>query len=175
MSDIDTQRHDHTLTLGAPRPEEAEQINRLLQAAVPDCIPMPADEIRARLDEFQVARDCHGRVVGSVAVRPLGELRAELRGVVIHRCCRGSGLGSRLVWWAICQAATQGRQLVCVTRSPGFFQALGFREIPLSWVPEKPARPLGNHDGRRRVAMAWDVAVTHQMMFVEEVQYVLQR
>jgi len=144
------------LTLERPVPDDARRIHALQREAAPHCIPQPVDEIRSRLDEFQVARDPERGVLASVAVRPLGELRAEVRGVVVDRRLRGSGLGSALVRWAIRRAVAEGRQLVCVTRSPAFFESLGFREIPLSWIPEKPARPPGGPDLPARVAMAWD-------------------
>ena len=149
---------DSRLKLETPRPADAAQIHELLRRAVPHCLPMPEDEILGHLDEFQVVRHADHGVVASVAVRSLGGLRAELRGAVVDRCVRGTGLGSELVRWAILRAVGQGRQLVCVTRSPAFFAFLGFREIPLSWIPEKPARPRGDSELPPRVAMAWDPA-----------------
>ncbi|MDT0567978.1 GNAT family N-acetyltransferase [Streptomyces sp. DSM 3412] len=79
-----------------------------------------------------------GRVVGTLQLTIVpglsrrGSTRAIIEGVRVHTDERGSGLGSRLIEWAIDSARAQGCQLVQltsdVTRTEAhrFYERLGF-------------------------------------------------
>lgn len=161
---------DHQITVRGPVPVSAtipvsdrvrlgdvHTIAALLDAARPDCVPMSEREIRAHLDEFEVLRDGSGRVVASAALRPLDDVRGELRGLAVAADWRGRGLGTALLRRVALRALLEDRLLVCVTRQRCYFLRQGFRDIPLSSLPAKPRAAPAAHQPKStapRVAMA---------------------
>jgi GNAT superfamily N-acetyltransferase len=79
-----------------------------------------------------------GRVVGTLQLTVVpglsrrGSTRAIIEGVRIHAGERGSGLGSRLIEWAVEESRSQGCQLVQLTSDATrtdahrFYERLGF-------------------------------------------------
>ncbi|MGE0710157.1 MAG: GNAT family N-acetyltransferase [Planctomycetota bacterium] len=133
--------------LGPARSDDAAAIVGLLAAARGACLPLSRAEVRARLAEFVVARDPRGRVLGCAALRREGA-QAELRCLAVSPAARGLGLGRALV--ALIRERAAGRALFCVSRTPAFFEALGFRRLPAAAVPPRPGLAPG---GSPRVAL----------------------
>jgi amino-acid N-acetyltransferase len=129
-------------------------IGELIDRAWPQCLPLSRGTIFEHLDEFFVLRNYRGETIATAALHDLGDGRAELRALAVDEACRGRGLGSRLVRRLILVSLARGQQLVCVTRAPGFFRSLGFREIPLDSLPAKPDLVDEGAAGRR-VALEW--------------------
>jgi N-acetylglutamate synthase-like GNAT family acetyltransferase len=132
--------------------EDARHIAALLRRQAPGTVPICAGEIRAGIDRYRVVRRA-GRAVATAAVHPAAEGRLELRSVAVDEACCGQGLGTLLVGAAQAEARGRGRDLVCVTASPGFFARLGFEEAPGIGVPPRSDRQRPH--GGERVAMRW--------------------
>lgn len=145
------------LQIRPPRPEEAAAISDLLRAGAPDTIPQDEAQVRRRLATFELAWHPEYGVLACAALHPIDGGRLELRSVAVAAGYRRHRLGSRLVRRAMARARSAGKQLVCVTGKPRFFRGLGFRPIPLAWVPEKAERRGEEtlRGGRRRVALAY--------------------
>jgi amino-acid N-acetyltransferase len=134
-------------------PQDVKAIARMLRQAAPETIPLAPVDLLRHLSQFEVLHHPTRGVVGAVAMRHIGDGRAELRSLVVDPCCRGLGAGSQLVRRVIDRARAEDLEIVCVTRRPRFFAGLGFREIPLAWIPEKPQQPT-DPGACRRVAMS---------------------
>ncbi|MBB2912546.1 amino-acid N-acetyltransferase [Streptosporangium becharense] len=100
------------------------------------------------IQEFWVATDGAGRVVGCGALHVLWEDLAEIRTVAVDPDCRGMGIGHRIVSALIRTAVELGlRRVFCLTFEVDFFARHGFREIqgtPVS--PEVYAELLASYD-----------------------------
>ncbi len=131
------------------------RISGLTRDAPEDCIPILPVTAARRLSEFGVVRGETGLVVGAVAVHRLDSRRSELRSLCVARTARGRGLGTALVRWAISRSREAGTRLLCVTKRPGFFARLGFGQVPLGAVPDKPGCGEGaGEEGRTAMALA---------------------
>ncbi|WP_405615420.1 GNAT family N-acetyltransferase [Streptomyces sp. NBC_01508] len=96
----------------------------------------------ARLDgdpnQYQAVAERDGRVVGTLqltivaGISRRGATRSIIEGVRVHADERGSGLGTRLIQWAIDESGRQGCQLVQLTSdatrtdAQRFYERLGF-------------------------------------------------
>jgi N-acetylglutamate synthase-like GNAT family acetyltransferase len=141
-------------SFGHAEPRDVPRIARLLRQSAPETIPVEPETLREQWRSYHVVRAPGFGVVAAAAVFPIEDGRCELRSVAVDGEWRGHGLGARLVRRAMLRALAAGRQLVCVTLKPRFFERLGFFEVPLDTLPDKPERGEAI-DGRRRVAMAW--------------------
>jgi len=149
-----TGRRDAGLRMRPLRADEVFVVAGLVRTAAPACAPMAPRDVLEHLDGFEVVADRRDRIVASAGLWALPDGRLELRGLVVAPRWRGRGLGRRLAGRAAARAARRRRALVCVTRSPGFFEQLGFQRIPLAGVPPKPLAAHGSDGERPRVALA---------------------
>jgi amino-acid N-acetyltransferase len=133
--------------------DDAREIAALLRRRAPSTIPVPVDRIRDQIDRYFVVRE-DGRVAGTASLHPINGSKVELRSVAVADGFGGRGFGSRLVRAAQHEAVRLGRDLVCATMSPEFFERLGFERTSLGVVPEKPERLRWPAD-RTRVALSW--------------------
>jgi N-acetylglutamate synthase-like GNAT family acetyltransferase len=117
-----------------PRADEAEAISALLTVSAPDCISLSKAEVLAHLSEFEVVRHGSAGVIATSAMRPIDKRRAEIRSIAVHPDWQGCGLGKLIVRRALFRALQKELRPVCVTRRPGFFSQMGFREIPLGSI-----------------------------------------
>ncbi|MCI3223246.1 GNAT family N-acetyltransferase [Streptomyces sp. NP-1717] len=89
-------------------------------------------------NQYQVVAERDGRVVGTLQLTIIagisrrGSTRSVIEGVRVHADERGSGLGTRLIRWAIDESGRQGCQLVQLTSdatrtdAQRFYERLGF-------------------------------------------------
>ncbi|MFE3250418.1 GNAT family N-acetyltransferase [Streptomyces sp. NPDC059209] len=89
-------------------------------------------------NQYQVVAERNGRVVGTLQLTIIagisrrGSTRSVIEGVRVHADERGSGLGTRLIRWAIDESGRQGCQLVQLTSdatrtdAQRFYERLGF-------------------------------------------------
>ena len=133
--------------------DDVRDIEALLARRAPETLPVSADRIRDRIDRYRVIRD-GGRVAATAALHPVNGGRIELRSVAVGDGFGGQGYGTQIVRALQQETARAGRDLVCATMSPGFFERLGFERAPLAVVPDKPDR-LRWPAERPRVAMSW--------------------
>ena len=85
------------------------------------------ESLRARLEDFTVAVDAHGEVVGCGALSVLGPGLGEVRSLAVREDQAGRGLGHAIVEHLMEEAARRGfDEVLALTRRPSFFEALGF-------------------------------------------------
>ncbi|MGJ6962898.1 amino-acid N-acetyltransferase [Streptosporangium sp. G11] len=100
------------------------------------------------VQEFWVATDEEGAVIGCGALHVLWEDLAEIRTVAVDPTRRGMGIGHRIVSALIRTAVEVGlRRVFCLTFEVDFFARHGFREIQGTPVaPEVYAELLASYD-----------------------------
>jgi amino-acid N-acetyltransferase len=87
-----------------------------------------------RVQEFMVAVDETGAVVGAGALHVMWEDLAEIRSLVVAESARGRGIGHGIVGALIERAAALGlRRVFCLTFEVDFFAKHGFE--PISDIP----------------------------------------
>ena len=85
------------------------------------------ESLRARLDDFTVALDERGEIVGCGALSALGPGLGEVRSLAVREDQAGRGIGHSLVEHLMEEAAQRGfHEVIALTRRPSFFEALGF-------------------------------------------------
>lgn len=85
------------------------------------------ESLRARLDDFTVAVDESGAVIGCGALTVLGPGLGEVRSLAVREDQTGRGVGHRIVEQLVNEAAQRGfDEVLALTRRPSFFEALGF-------------------------------------------------
>ena len=99
------------------------------------------DSVRLALDDFVVAVDARGRVVGCAALKPYSPALAEVASVAVDDGAHGQGLGRRLVAAVERLARLRGvDELFALTLTPGFFAAVGYAVTDRARYPEKVRR-----------------------------------
>ena len=96
------------------------------------------DEIVASPHNDVIVADAGGAILGCLQITMIpglsrqGALRAQIEGVRISRDARGSGLGARMIEWAVDRAKTSGCAIVQLTTDATrtdahrFYERLGF-------------------------------------------------
>lgn len=123
-----------------PRLDEVDHIRALFidEVNAGRMLPRPADEIRARLDDWLVAEDDAGQVIGCVSLVYFNQELCEIRSLAVHPVYRGNGLAGKLVTAACDMARAQGMQRVLtLTRAARVFERAGFRQDAVDHFPEK--------------------------------------
>jgi amino-acid N-acetyltransferase len=91
-----------------------------------------------QVQEFWVAADPEGAIVGCGAIHVMWEDLAEIRTVAVDPRVRGQKIGHRIVTELLATAATLGvARVFCLTFETQFFGSFGFREIDGAPVPPK--------------------------------------
>lgn len=137
---IDEITHNTTQTIRSARVEEVDAILELFADEVRAGLMLPRnpDNMRADIDNWLVAVDDEGNVVGCVSLVQFNDELCEVRSLAVHPAARGSGLGAALVRGAIFLAAARGMQRVLtLTRAARLFEGLGFRRDVVANFPEK--------------------------------------
>lgn len=89
------------------------------------------------VQEFWVAQDPDGAIVGCGAVHVMWEDLAEVRTVAVDPACRGRKIGQRLVSALLDAARDLGvRRVFVLTFETEFFASFGF--VPISGTPVQP-------------------------------------
>ena len=149
-------RRGETFKVRQATPEDRSSLVKLLNASEPGCSPQTVWNIPWTWSRYQVMENSEGDLVASICLEDLEALPAtEIRGLAVDRRWRGHGLASELVRRAVSRGEERGRQTLCVTKGPEFFERVGFREIPpylLSMYPWR--RPSEENKGR--VCMAFE-------------------
>jgi amino-acid N-acetyltransferase len=105
-------------------------------------LPRTPEQVLAAIDSYVVVRDVRGRVLACAALREYSPSLAELVSVAVAREAHGRGLGSVVVAAIERLAVKRGFDGVFAhTQSPGFFEAVGYVGVDRALFPEKQARP----------------------------------
>jgi len=99
------------------------------------------DEIALAIDDYVVAVDGRGRVLGSGALREYAPSLAEVAAIAVAREAHGRGLGRVIVEEVERLARRRGiDEVFALTLAPKFFEALGYAPVDRALYPEKIRR-----------------------------------
>jgi amino-acid N-acetyltransferase len=114
------------------RTSDVRAITRLVAGYADDRIVLGKETVTyyEDLQEFRVAEDADGTVVGCGALHVMWEDLAEVRTLAVDKTRHGEGIGSRILETLVDQARLLGvTKLFCLTFEVGFFAAHGFHQI----------------------------------------------
>jgi amino-acid N-acetyltransferase len=103
-----------------------------------------------RVQEFMVAVDSEGRVVGAGGLHVMWEDLAEIRSLIVDSSARGKGVGNLLVSALVEKAQSFGiKRMFCLTFEVGFFEKHSFSTISDVPVDEETFAEMvrSNDDG----------------------------
>ncbi len=97
------------------------------------------EDIRYYLNNFTVAVDGDGKLLGCVAVRDFGNDLLEVRSLVVQPDSQRGGIGRAMVEHVAAKLKAERAEfrLFALTLTPDFFQRLGFQMVPRALFPEK--------------------------------------
>ena len=97
--------------------------------------------IALALDDYLVAVDSRGRVVGCGALKEYSPSIAEVAAIAVAPEAQGHRLGSRIVRAVEELARKRGvPEVFALTLEPAFFEALGYQRVDRARYPEKIRR-----------------------------------
>lgn len=135
--------------------EDLPELIALISTVVPDCLPETVWQLPWHWQDYVVAEGPKG-LEAAGSLQPVDGGTAEIRGICVHPEHRGRGLASSVVEELVHRAERRGLRAVCVTRKPAFFERLGFRETPTTWM--RVERRLYSKPGPARVGMQREAA-----------------
>ena len=122
---------------------DVDEIHQLVEANASRglLLPRSADDIALVLDDYVVAADANGRVLGCAALHEYSPSLAEIGSVAVSDTAQGQGLGSIVVRGAEAIARRRGiDEIFALTLADRFFESLGYERTSISRYPEKLAR-----------------------------------
>ena len=131
------------VTLRVARDHDVPGISALITrfAAEGVMLPRSFESIALTLDDFVVAADDHGRVLGCGALREYSPSLAEIASLAVAPEAHGAGIGSAIVRELEALARLRGvAELFALTLSPAFFEGLGYVVVERTRYPEKTRR-----------------------------------
>lgn len=135
-------RHDEITIRPASR-ADAESIVDLVNgyAAEGVMLPRTLDSVAHALDDFIVAVDGRGGLLGCGALKEYSPSLAEVSSLAIQRAAHGTGLGKRIVRSVEALARKRGiDELFALTLTPAFFESAGYAVADRAGYPEKIRR-----------------------------------
>ena len=129
-----------TVTIAPARTRDVGGIRRLIDLYAPQRILLdkPTVKLYEDVQEFLVAADDGGAIVGCGALHVMWEDLAEVRTLAVDPAVRGQGVGHDLLGQLLARARSLGvRRVFCLTFEVEFFARHGFAE--LDGTPVEPA------------------------------------
>ena len=97
--------------------------------------------IALNVDDYLVAVDAHGNILGCGALKEYSPSIAEVAAIAVSREAQGLGLGRRIVDAVEGLARKRGiPEVFALTLEPQFFEALGYLRVDRARYPEKIRR-----------------------------------
>lgn len=104
-------------------------------------LPKTADAISLAIDDFVIATDRHGRLLGCAALREYAPSLAEVASVAVARRAHGMGIGRALVERVEDLGAARGvTEVFALTLTTRFFEAMDYTVVDRARFPEKICR-----------------------------------
>jgi amino-acid N-acetyltransferase len=131
------------VTLRPARRADADAIVRLVNGYAAEGIMLPRslDSVVHALDDFIVAVDRRGKLVGCGALKEYSPSLAEVSSLAIVREAHGTGLGKRIVRQVEELSLKRGiTELFALTLTPAFFESAGYVLADRAAYPEKIRR-----------------------------------
>ena len=132
-----------TLEVRAARASEAEAIAQLNNFFADQHLMLrrTPEMISASVDDYLVAIDEHGRILGCGALKEYSPSVAEVAAIAVSPTAQGLGLGRRIVTAVEELARKRGiPEVFALTLEPQFFEALGYARVDRARYPEKIRR-----------------------------------
>jgi N-acetylglutamate synthase-like GNAT family acetyltransferase len=127
----------------AARVQEADAIARLNNFFADQHLMLrrTPQMIALAIDDYVVAVDGRGRIVGCGALKEYSPSVAEVAAIAIAPNAQGMGLGRRIVSAVEALARTRAiPEVFVLTLEPSFFEALGYSRVDRARYPEKIQR-----------------------------------
>lgn len=104
-------------------------------------LPKTADAISLAIEDFVVATDRHGRLLGCAALREYAPSLAEVASVAVARNAHGLGIGRQLVERVEALGAARGiTEVFALTLTTAFFESMDYEVTDRANFPEKICR-----------------------------------
>lgn len=136
----DRSQTEARVSVRAATAEDVDGVAALVaaQARRGNLLPRSRAAIAASLDDWLVAVDGAGEVVGCVSLLAYPSGLVEVRSLAVADRCQGNGVGSQLMAALIAAARRRGvATLFALTRAVSFFQRIGFTVTARENFPEK--------------------------------------
>lgn len=130
-------------TIRPARRSDADAIVELVNGYAAEGIMLPRslDSVVHALDDFVVAVDRRGRLLGCGALKEYSPSLAEVSSLAITRAAHGTGLGKRIVRQVEELSLKRGiTELFALTLTPAFFESAGYSVADRAAYPEKIRR-----------------------------------
>ncbi|MGK2934387.1 MAG: GNAT family N-acetyltransferase [Gemmatimonadaceae bacterium] len=131
------------VTLRPARRADADAIMRLVNGYAAEGIMLPRslDSVVHALDDFVVAVDGRGKLLGCGALKEYSPSLAEVSSLAIVREAHGTGLGKRIVRQLEELSLKRDiTELFALTLTPAFFESAGYALADRAGYPEKIRR-----------------------------------
>ena len=131
------------VTLRPARRADADAIMQLVNGYAAEGIMLPRslDSVVHALDDFVVAVDRRGKLLGCGALKEYSPSLAEVSSLAIVREAHGTGLGKRIVRQVEDLSLKRGiTELFALTLTPAFFESAGYAVADRAAYPEKIRR-----------------------------------
>lgn len=128
------------LTLRKATLADIARLQQLIQSFVARGVMLPRNELELaeHIRDFTVALDVDGTLLGAGALQIYTPTMAEVRSLAVNTATQGRGVGKRVIDSLICDAEDLGLESIfAFTYVTGFFEKVGFREVPRSELPLK--------------------------------------
>ena len=130
-------------TIRPARRADADAIVELVNGYAAEGIMLPRslDSVVHALDDFVVAVDRRGKLLGCGALKEYSPSLAEVSSLAIARSAHGTGLGKRIVRQVEELSLKRGiTELFALTLTPAFFESAGYAVADRAAYPEKIRR-----------------------------------
>jgi len=125
------------------RASDADAISRLISIFAAEALMLQRtpEMVELAIDDYVVATDAHGRIVGCGALKEYSPSVAEVAAIAVAREVHGCGVGSAIVD-AVEQLANKRGiyDVFALTLQPEFFSAIGYQRVDRARYPEKIRR-----------------------------------
>ncbi|MEK7401670.1 MAG: GNAT family N-acetyltransferase [Gemmatimonadota bacterium] len=124
-------------------PSEADEIARLNNYFADQALMLrrTPEMISLGIDDYVVAADGRGRILGCGALKEYSSSIAEVAAIAVSPSAQGLGLGRRIVDAVEALARKRGvPEVFALTLEPQFFEALGYQRVDRARYPEKIRR-----------------------------------
>ena len=125
------------------RPGDADAISRLISVFAAEALMLQRTPamVDLAIDDYVVATDAFGQVVGCGALKEYSPSVAEIAAIAVSRDVHGCGVGRAIVEAVEDLANKRGvYDVFALTLQPEFFSAIGYQRVDRARYPEKIRR-----------------------------------
>jgi amino-acid N-acetyltransferase len=125
------------------RSSDADEIARLISIFAAEALMLKRTPsmVELAIDDYVVATDAHGHIVGCGALKEYSPSVAEVAAIAVSRDVHGCGVGRAIVNAVEQLAGKRGiYDVFALTLQPEFFSAIGYQRVDRARYPEKIRR-----------------------------------